>query len=253
MRAGEKTALLAAALSLLLAPAGARAQGGRERKVSAAKSRQANGTPTRPAAAAQPANADPRPGEGAAAPRPANGSLYTDGAANASLLSDFKPQRVGDLVFIDVVEQSRGEIESGAKRARDSGTLGGLVGAIGAVPLPGAAAAGAVAGGLGGRKYEGKGSTERASSVRARIVARVVEVLPNGDLRVEAFKSVKLNKENEQLAVSGVVRRRDVAADNSVPTTSVGDLRVELNGKGVASADNAPGWLFRLFDKITPF
>ncbi|MGH9903822.1 MAG: flagellar basal body L-ring protein FlgH, partial [Pyrinomonadaceae bacterium] len=73
------------------------------------------------------------------------------------------------------------------------------------------------------------------------------------DLRVEAQKLVKINKENERLALTGIVRQRDVAADNSVPTTSVGDLYVELNGKGVASADNAPGWLFRLFEKIAPF
>ena len=32
-----------------------------------------------------------------------------------------------------------------------------------------------------------------------------------------------------------------------------GEKRVEFNGKGVASRDNAPGWLFRLFDKINPF
>lgn len=184
---------------------------------------------------------------------PANGSLYVDEAANGNLLTDFKARRVGDLVFIDVVEASVATVESGAKRARDSGTLGGLVGAIGALPVPGAAVAGGVVGGLGSRKYEGKGSTERQSSLKARIVARVTEVLPNGDLRVAASKTVKINKENEQLALSGIVRQKDVAADNSIPTTFVGELQVALNGKGVASADNAPGWLFRLFDKISPF
>ena len=79
------------------------------------------------------------------------------------------------------------------------------------------------------------------------------ESLPNGDFRVEAQKLVKINKEDELLTLSGIVRRRDVSADNAVPTTMVGDLRVQLNGKGVASADNAPGWLFRLFEKISPF
>jgi flagellar L-ring protein FlgH len=186
-------------------------------------------------------------------PPPANGSLYSDEAANGSLLTDFKARRVGDLVFIDVVESSVASVASGAKRGRDSGTLGGLVGGIGALPVPGAAVAGAVIGGLGSRKFEGKGSTERQSDMRARIVARVVGVLPNGDLRVVAVKTVKINKENERLALSGIVRPRDVAADNSVRTTSVGELQVELNGKGVASADNAPGWLFRLFEKISPF
>lgn len=185
--------------------------------------------------------------------RPANGSLFTDDAAAANLLSDFKARRVGDLVFVDVIEASTATIASNAKRGRDSGTLGGIVGAAGALPVPGAAIVAGVAGGLGSRKFEGGGQTSRNSSLRARIAARVVAVLPNGDLQIEAEKVVKINREDERLALSGIVRQRDLAADNSVPTTSIGDLRVDLNGKGVASADNGPGWLYRLFEKITPF
>jgi flagellar L-ring protein FlgH len=183
--------------------------------------------------------------------RPANGSLFTDEAQGTNLVVDFKPRRVGDLVFVDVVEQSEATVTSGAKRNR--GTLGGLIAATGAVPVPGVAAVAGVMGGLGARKYEGKGSTQRQSDLRARIAARVIEVLPNGDLRIAALKSVKINKETEKLGLSGIIRQRDVAADNSIPTTAVGELNVELNGKGVASADNAPGWLFRLFEKIAPF
>ena len=185
--------------------------------------------------------------------QPANGSLFTEAAQNGNLLTDFKARRAGDLVFVDVVESSTATVTSSAKRNRDSGTLGGIGTAAGALPVPGAAVAGTIVGALGTRKYEGKGATDRRSDVRARIAARVVEVLPNGDLRVEALKLVRINKETEQLALSGIVRTNDIAADNSVETTSIGDLRVELNGKGIASKDNAPGWLFRLFEKVTPF
>ncbi len=188
-----------------------------------------------------------------AAEYPANGSLYTDNAPNANLVVDLKARRVGDLVFVDVVETSVSNVNSNASRKRDSGDAGGIGTLAGALPISGAAAAQTVIGALGTRKYEGKGTTGRSSSVRARIAARVVEVLPNGDLRIEAIKLVKVNKETEQLAMSGIVRSVDLAADNSIPTTFIGDLRVEMNGKGVASADNAPGWLFRLFDKFNPF
>jgi flagellar L-ring protein precursor FlgH len=185
--------------------------------------------------------------------KPANGSLFTDGAANGSLLVDFKAGRVGDLVFVDVVETSTATVVSGAKRDRDSGTLGGLSTAAAALPISGAAAVSSVMTALGQRKFEGNGQTERKSNVKARITARVVEVLPNGDLRIQALKLVRINKETEQMAVTGIVRRNDLAADNSIPTIAIGDLRVDFNGKGVASADNAPGWLFRLFDKVSPF
>jgi len=185
--------------------------------------------------------------------KPANGSLFTDSAANGGLFRDFKARQAGDLVFVDVVEESTAAVSSGASRARDSGAVGGLTNAIGALPISGASAISGVIGALGQRKFDGKGQTQRDSEVKTRITARVVEVLPNGDLRIEAMKLVKINKETELVAVTGIVRQTDLAADNSIPTTYIGDLRVEFNGKGVASADNAPGWLFRLFDKISPF
>ncbi len=185
--------------------------------------------------------------------KPANGSLFTDTATNGNLLNDFKARRVGDLVFVDVVETNTATVTSSANRTRDSGSLAGIGSLIGALPIAGAAAAETVVSGLGKRKFEGKGTTQRSSNVRARITARVIEVLPNGDLRVEALKLVKINKETEQLAVTGIVRQNDLAADNSIETVAIGDLRVEFNGKGIASADNGPGWLFKLFEKISPF
>ena len=184
---------------------------------------------------------------------PANGSLFSSHTTPTNLVTDFKPRGVGDLVFVDVVETSTATVSSAASRGRDSGTVGGLTTAIGAIPIAGAAATSTVITAMGQRKFEGKGSTQRQSTMNARIVARVVEVLPNGDLRIEAEKMVKINKEDEKLTLSGIVRSRDVSGDNSVPSTSVGDLKVALNGKGVASADNGPGWLFRLLDKISPF
>ena len=186
-------------------------------------------------------------------PRPANGSLYTDEAMISNLVADFKPRRVGDLVFVDVLETSSAKVASDAARSRDSGNLGGLSTLIGALPVSSAATAASVVTSLGTRKYSGSGNTDRNSTLQARIVARVTQVLPNGDLHIEAQKMVTINKETEWLSLSGIVRQRDVLADNSIPTAEVGDLHVSLNGKGVASADNAPGWLFRLFDKVAPF
>jgi flagellar L-ring protein precursor FlgH len=183
---------------------------------------------------------------------PANGSLFTDGASGTSLVTNFKAQRVGDLVFIDVVEVSTATVSSSASRGRDSSTAG-VSGAVAALPSPGVAVISGALTALGQRKYEGKGATQRQSALRSRITARVVEVLPNGDLRILASKLVKINKEDETLSLSGIVRQRDVSAENDIPSTLVGDLKLALNGKGVASADNQPGWLFRLIDKVSPF
>ncbi|HEX3102235.1 MAG TPA: flagellar basal body L-ring protein FlgH, partial [Pyrinomonadaceae bacterium] len=182
-----------------------------------------------------------------------NGSLFTENSVNGDLTRDFKARYIGDLIFIDVVEENTANVTSNAKRDRDSGDVAGLVPLVGALPINGAEVAGPIIGDLGKRKFEGKGTTGRTSSLRSRITARVVEVLPNGDMRIQAVKLVKINKETEQIAVTGIVRYSDLQRDNSIATTSVGDLKVEFNGKGIASADNAPGWLFRFWDRINPF
>lgn len=197
-----------------------------------------------PAAAAVPATAPARP---------TNGSLFTDEGRNVDLYGDFKPHRVGDLVFIDVIESSAASVSSSANSSRDSGALGTSF--INALQLPADIASGtsSVIGALGNRKFDGKGSTDRKTTLRARIAARVVGVMPNGDLRIEAAKSVKINKEEETLTLSGLVRPRDVSPDNAIASTSVADLSVQLNGKGVASANNGPGWLTRFLEKISPF
>lgn len=182
---------------------------------------------------------------------PNNGSLFTDSAQNVNLLVDFKARRVGDLVFVDVVETSTATVSSKAQRSRETGTIGGIVPLVNALPIT--STVGTIIGGLGDREYSGQGSTQRNSNVQARITARVIEVLPNGDLRIQAVKLVKINKETEQIALTGIVRRKDISTDNSIQTIAIGDLRVEFNGKGIASKENAPGWLSRLFDKINPF
>lgn len=200
----------------------------------------------------------PPPAAEAAVPQPAparptNGSLFSDEGRNVDLYGDFKPHRIGDLVFIDVIESSAASVSSSANSSRESGTLGSAF--LNSLQLPAdlASGAGGVIGALGSRKFEGKGSTDRKTTLRARIAARVVGVMPNGDLKIEAAKSVKINKEEETLTLSGLVRPRDVSPDNAIASTSVAELHVQLNGKGVASANNGPGWLARFLEKISPF
>src|SRR5689334_3471829 len=112
-------------------------------------------------------------------PTPANGSLFTPAAAGADIVSDFKPRRIGDLVFVDVVEASTAIVSSSASRGRDSGAIGGVGTAVAAISNPAAATASTLITGMSQRKFEGKGTTQRTSKIEGRIVARVIEVLPN--------------------------------------------------------------------------
>lgn len=185
--------------------------------------------------------------------KPDNGSLFSDSARNLEVLIDLKPRQIGDIVFIDIVESNSASVSSSAKSSRQSGAVGGALLGLAPIPPEFVPGAGSLNNALGSRKFDGKGATERSSQLRARVAARVVEVLPNGDLRVEAEKRTKINRETEKLILSGYVRVRDISNENSIVSTSVADLKVTLNGKGIASNDNGTGWLVRLIEKYSPF
>jgi len=57
---------------------------------------------------------------------------------------------------------------------------------------------------------------------------------------IEAQRDVDVNNQHQTVIVRGVVRPGDIAANNTVPSTAVGNLEVELKGHGVVSDGVAP-------------
>ena len=82
----------------------------------------------------------------------------------------------------------------------------------------------------------------------AVVSARVMEVLPNGTLRIEGSKQVVINDETEVLSVSGLVRPEDIAADNSVPSGRVADAKISYSGRGTDANAQQPGYVARFLD-----
>ena len=101
--------------------------------------------------------------------------------------------------------------------------------------------------------FDGKASTTRANKVTATVAARVVNVMPDGLLQVEGARETKVNNETQYLVVSGLIRSRDVAADNSIMSTQMADAQIAYYGKGVVSDKQKPGWFTRLMDHVWPF
>ena len=184
-------------------------------------------------------------------PERQTGSLFSEGAAKANLFDDFKARNVGDIVTISVVEATTASVNSDASRTRKSGTLINTPAILDAVAPN--VAAGSLIQGLGDRDFKGTGATSRTSAVKLALSARVVAVMPNGDLLIEGSKVRAINKETEMVVVRGIVRPRDITSNNLVLSTAIADMEIRLNGKGVASADNQPGWLYRFLSRVSPF
>jgi flagellar L-ring protein precursor FlgH len=99
-------------------------------------------------------------------------------------------------------------------------------------------------------QFAGSGSTTRSSAITAVLTARVSEVLPNGNLVIEGVREVDVNGDRQVVVLTGVVRATDVAPNNSVSSTLIGQLRIRSIGRGLIKDSLSPGWLMRILNKI---
>lgn len=102
-------------------------------------------------------------------------------------------------------------------------------------------------------KFAGAGSTERNGRVSATLAVKVAKVLRNGDLFVEGTKVVMVGAEEQHIYISGVVRKVDVAPDNTVLSSRIADAEIEYSGRGDISDTQRRGWLSRLISFLWPF
>ena len=161
------------------------------------------------------------------------------GEGQMSLFMDQKARRVGDLVRILIVERSEAST-SASTGARSQGEVEvsgqGLLERV--IPL---------IAGSGETRFDGQGRSVRSGTVRAQLTAQVVEVLPNGLLRVEGRQTIRVNEEEQEMVLSGLVRPRDIGPDNTVLSSYLADARITFRGSGVLASKQRPGLLSRLF------
>ncbi len=184
---------------------------------------------------------------------PANASLFSPDSPNLFLFRDQKARAVGDIVTIQVVETATAT-NSATTATQKKGDVSLSAPALGGLEKSGSPLNFAnILQGAGGINFNGSGSTSRTGQLQAAISARIVEVAPNGDLRLEGNKEVAINGERQILTIRGVVRVKDVSPSNQVLSTSIADMAVLFNGKGVVADANKPGWLYKVLKVITPF
>lgn len=184
------------------------------------------------------------------------GSLWQEENGRAYLYEDLRAMRVGDILTVKIVENHKGSKTADTKAERDSTVDHELLSR--SLGIPGLRVSSALLGGLGvegkaKNKFGGKGATSRADTLTGTMSVHVTEVLPNGDLRIEGHREVKINGETQTMTLSGVVRRVDVDTRNTVLSTAIADARIEYTGLGVVDDVQRPGWLVRLLDWLYPF
>lgn len=92
------------------------------------------------------------------------------------------------------------------------------------------------------------GTTTRNGTVEFTIAARIEDILPNGNLIITAHKNMRVNDEDNEMVLTGIVRQNDVTADNSVMSAKIADMRIDVLGTGPVSAKATGGIMTRIFN-----
>jgi flagellar L-ring protein precursor FlgH len=167
------------------------------------------------------------------------------------LSSDLRARRVNDLVTIKVIESisATGSADSSLDKASNgSASVSKFFGLEGR--LPGSIDPTSLASASASTKFKGAGTTSRSSDLSAIVTARVVEVLPNGDLVLEGAREIDINGDRQLAVLTGVLRTNDIQPNNVAFSSSVGQLRIRYFGRGLIKDNLQPGWLVRVLNKI---
>lgn len=217
------------------------------------------GSPTRRPALHPPVTPQQEYRQDAAVNNP--GSIFAASEAD-TLFEDSRARRVGDIVVVKLVEntkaQNKAETSSNKKSSNDYQVTNmfnrGHAGFIPFMPIGPQPSVGIpILDTNSASGINATGKTKRENYVTTSLATRVLRVLPGGLMEIEGAREIRVNEETEYMVVRGMIRSKDVSADNSVLSTQIADASIEYYGKGVLADKQKPGWFSRLMDNVWPF
>mgnify|MGYP002387656397 CR=1 FL=1 len=182
-------------------------------------------------------------------------SLWKD-EASRSMVSDKRAAGVGDILTIIVQESNTASKDNSTQTSKQSGIdaaiqaflyspeASGLLTKKGQMPQIKLDAK---------QNFSGGGKINNNEKVTARIAVRVMDLLPNGNLVIEGTRQISFAGESQDAVLRGVVRKEDIAANNTIFSYNIADATIKYVSKGTVSDNQRKGWFTKIWEKVTPF
>jgi flagellar L-ring protein FlgH len=166
-------------------------------------------------------------------------SLYSEDSYRP-LTADNKAFRVGDLITVQVYENSSASTSTDTNTQRSNNLSAGL-----STFFSGKQRGASI---VESGTFDGGGTTQRANRLLVTLSVSVREILANGDLRLAGEQLLTVNGELHKINLEGRVRPHDVSTDNVVLSTRLADARIDYVGDGDLSELQKRAWWRRLLD-----
>jgi flagellar L-ring protein precursor FlgH len=179
-------------------------------------------------------------------------SLWQD--ASSDLFRDPRATQIGDVVTVKIAIKDRASLDNTSERSRNASSglnfelgydLKTVIKGKGDASLDGKVDS--------KTSTKGEGAISRSESIELLVAAVVTDVLPNGNLVISGTQEVRVNFEVRVLGVSGIVRPRDIATDNSVSYEKIAEARISYGGRGRITEVQQPGVGQQIIDILRPF
>jgi flagellar L-ring protein precursor FlgH len=159
------------------------------------------------------------------------GSLWSSQSALGDLSVDYKARHLNDTITIVVSVQTTAA-QSGTVNSQRTFTASSAITGVAGNAFP---ATNPLIAGNSSSVLKGQGSTASNTAFSTSLTGQVIAVLPNGNLVVEASRAIFMNNQHENVVVRGMIRPGDIGPSNTVPSSALSNLEIEMKGKGIIS------------------
>ncbi len=165
------------------------------------------------------------------------GSLWSASYVLGDLSSDYRAHMINDTIVVQVSVQTTAAQSGSTNSSRAFTTASGISGLVGGIATHGT---NPLLNAQSSTTLKGSGATASNTTFSTSLTGQVIAVLANGNMVVEAERQIAMNNQHEDLIIRGIVRPGDISSANTIASTSLSNLEIEMKGKGIISDSNRP-------------
>ena len=175
-----------------------------------------------------------------------------------AFFKDQRASRVGDILTVLVSINDDANLKNNTSAGRTGTTsfgFGNFFGLENLVPKvfgSGTNSASLVSA-TGSGSSTGTGQIQRNETVTLSLAGEITQILPNGNLVVDARQEMEVNSELRILQVAGIIRPEDITSDNTVASDQLAEARISYGGTGTLSNMQAPRVGQQIVDAVMPY